>query len=130
MKTPILFFIVLLLCVEETHAQPVATNRVLELDSSDSYVELPPNLLAGAREMTFEAWLKSDQLFDRPSIVFSYGETSRFFSFAGTGRNNIGCALVASSGLVSGSGAGLANTIEVQQWYHVAAVASTNGMLV
>ena len=111
------------------HAQPAAANRVLELDSSDSYVELPPNLLAGAREMTFEAWLKWDQLFDRVATVFSYGETSQVFSFAGTGRNNIGCALFDSSGVVSGSGAGLANTIEVQQWYHLAAVASTNGML-
>jgi len=111
------------------HAQPAAANHVLELDSSDSYVELPPNLLAGAREMTFEAWLKSDQLFDRIATVFSYGETSRFFGFGGTGRNNIGCALVDSFGVVSGSGAGLANTIELHQWYHLAAVASTNGML-
>lgn len=112
------------------HAQPAAANRVLELDSSDSYVELPPNLLAGAREMTFEAWLKSDQLFDRVATVFSYGETSRRFHFGLPGRNDIGCALLDSSGVVRGAGARLVNTIEVQQWSHLAAVASTNGMLV
>jgi len=122
--------LLLLLSAWGLHAQPAAANHVLELDGSDSYVELPPNLLADAREMTFEAWLKSDQEFDRPSTVFSYGETSRFFNYGGGDRNNIGGTLVGSSGLVSGSFAALANTIEVQQWYHVAAVASTNGMLV
>ncbi|MEI8259779.1 MAG: LamG domain-containing protein, partial [Deltaproteobacteria bacterium] len=110
-------------------AQPAATNRVLELDGSASYVELPPNLLAGAREMTVEAWLKWDQLSELPSVTFSYGEISGWFLVGSADRNNIGCGLIGSAGLIGGSGAGLANILELHQWYHVAAVASTNGIL-
>ena len=114
------------------NSQPASlTNRVLELDGPASYVELPPNLLEGAREMTFEAWLKWDQLFDGFSTAFSYGEISRFFHIYSRYRSNIGCNWggTGSSGMLSGSHAGLANIIESHQWYHLAVVGGTNGML-
>ncbi|MSU36744.1 MAG: hypothetical protein EXS36_16930 [Pedosphaera sp.] len=44
--------------VATLHAQPAATNHVLELDGKDSYVELPPNVFNGLTEATVEAWVK------------------------------------------------------------------------
>lgn len=41
------------------HAQPATSpNRVLELDGTDSHVELPPDLFADVTRSTFEAWVK------------------------------------------------------------------------
>ena len=54
-----------------------ATNRVLTLNgSTNSFVELPPDLLAGAHEMTFEAWLKWDEFGNHPT-AFASGDRSR-----------------------------------------------------
>ena len=43
------------------HAQPVA-NRVLQLDGTNSYVELPDNLLANLDAVTVEMWVRAEDL--------------------------------------------------------------------
>ena len=57
-----------------------ATNGVLRLAGTNSFVELPQNLLAGARELTFEAWLKWDES-DYYPTVFALGEPSQNLVF-------------------------------------------------
>jgi hypothetical protein len=43
-------------------AQPPGTNRVLELDGKDSYVELPPDTFKGLTNATVEGWVQWDRL--------------------------------------------------------------------
>ena len=56
------------------HAQPSATNRVLELDGKGSYVQLPPGIFKELTESTVEGWVKWD----------SFRRWSRFFDFGAT----------------------------------------------
>jgi hypothetical protein len=66
----------------------VAANRALQLDgSTNSFVELPSNLLPGARELTFEAWLKWDEFGFHPT-AFDLGSPSRNLLFALGDINN------------------------------------------
>jgi hypothetical protein len=44
--------------------------------STNSFVELPPDLLAGAQGITFEAWLKWDAFGNHP-MAFHLGYLSR-----------------------------------------------------
>jgi hypothetical protein len=55
------------------HAQPAATNRVLDLDGKGGYVELPPNIFNDLKEATVEAWVKWRS--------FPTNEWARFFSY-------------------------------------------------
>ena len=56
-------------------AQQVFTNRVLEVDGTGGYVELPPNIFNDLTEATVEMWVKWRSFpTNDPSRVFSYGE--------------------------------------------------------
>lgn len=68
------FTLVGLLLACTLHAQPIATNHVLELDGNGSYVELPPNLFEGIQDFTIEGWVKWGR----------FGSWSRFFDFGST----------------------------------------------
>jgi len=57
-------------------AQPSAspaTNRVLELDGTNSFVELPPGIFNELDEATVEGWVKWER----------FRNMSRFFDFGG-----------------------------------------------
>jgi PAS domain S-box-containing protein len=60
--------------VQPTAAEPspAGTNRVLELDGTNSWVELPPNIFTNLTEATVEVWVKWDR-FQRYSRVFEFG---------------------------------------------------------
>src|SRR5437016_14199802 len=65
---------VCLLAAFSLGAQPSpspATNRVLELDGTNSFVELPANAFTNLDEVTVEGWVKWE----------SFGSMSRFFDF-------------------------------------------------
>src|SRR3989454_6853233 len=62
------------------HAQPTATNRVLELDGEGSYVELPPNIFNDLDEATVEAWVRWDDFSGPGKRVFNYGDALRDMS--------------------------------------------------
>src|SRR5881394_3954706 len=62
------------------HAQPSATNRVLELDGTGGYVELPPNVFNDLEEATVEAWVRWDDFSGESKRVFNYGDARRDFS--------------------------------------------------
>ncbi len=93
-------------------------------------MELPQNLLAGARELTFEAWLKWDES-DHYPTVFALGEPSQNLVFVmDTGnKNREAFGLQYENGsVIRPSWVGSPDPLELHQWRHVAAVASTNGM--
>ncbi len=53
-------------------SQPAETNRVLELDGNDSWIELPADRLKDVKdELTVEGWIRWERL----------GNWSRFFDF-------------------------------------------------
>src|SRR5439155_1040751 len=52
------FFVALFAQLAPLQAQAVVTNRVLELDGKDGYVELPPRMFEGLHEATVEGWVK------------------------------------------------------------------------
>src|SRR2546427_10005495 len=59
------------------HAQPSATNRVLELDGNGSYVELPANIFNDLTEATVEGWVMWERI----------GRWSRFYGYGGERRS-------------------------------------------
>ncbi len=104
-----------------------ATNRVLTLNgSTNSFVELPPDLLAGAQEMTFEAWLKWDAFGNHPT-AFHLGYPSRRLILAIGNDNNEAFGLDSDAGAIWPSFV-YSGLIELHQWRHVAGVVSTNGL--
>ncbi len=71
---------VCLLAAFSAGAQPApspAANRVLELDGTNSAVELPPNIFSGLDQATIETWVKFRDLSN--SRFYSYGASSRTF---------------------------------------------------
>src|ERR1041385_5342553 len=57
------------------HAQPTErSNRVLDLDGNDSYVELPQNIFNDLENATIEAWVKFNT--DASMRFYSYGEAN------------------------------------------------------
>jgi signal transduction histidine kinase/CheY-like chemotaxis protein/ligand-binding sensor domain-containing protein/protocatechuate 3,4-dioxygenase beta subunit len=106
--------------------------RVLELDGAGGRVELPPNLLSNRTEATIEGWVK----------WAGFASYSRAFSF-GEGANRV---LVSNGGVVEsslylgldqqnadaaggwvGKGFHAPNTLQLDQWIHVAAVFAPAG---
>jgi len=61
--------------IEQSPLTSVATNRVLDLDGTNSFVELPPNMFNDLDEATIETWAKVE--------VFTAGFATRFFNYGG-----------------------------------------------
>src|SRR5882724_13575286 len=57
-----------------------AQNRVLELDGTGGYVELPPNIFNDLDEATVEAWVRWDDFSGTPKRLFNYGDALRDMS--------------------------------------------------
>ncbi|MSU62494.1 MAG: response regulator [Pedosphaera sp.] len=124
--TRLFMVLLLLLSVWGLHAQPAATNRVLELDGKDSYVELPPNIFNGLEEATVEGWMKWQSL----------GNWSRFFDF-GTNSQTMLVTIVESTTQLDFeiyAPAGSQHKISAPgmvrpgEWCHIAAVSGKSGM--
>ncbi len=103
-----------------------ATNGALRLDGTNSFLELPPDLLAGAQEVTFEAWLKWDAFGNHPT-AFHLGYPSRSLILATGNDNNVAFGLSTDVGAIFPSFV-YSSPIELHQWCHVAGVVSTNGL--
>ena len=106
---------------------PPAPNRVLQLDGTNSYVELPPHILDGLKEATIEGWVKWRRFKDWP----------RFFTF-GTGENRVGVMAGNDTNRVDliidekvnpwvGQNIVSDNAMTAGEWVHVACVFTTNG---
>ncbi len=121
------FFVGLFYLLSPLHAQPAATNRVLDLDGKDSYVELPPNIFNDLDEATVEAWVRWRS--------FPTTEWSRFFSY-GKQYQDTGIEASIEGGLhffISEAQSRLTSirvpsAIRTNEWYHLAAVSGRGGM--
>jgi len=72
------FSLLLLLSQPSTlHSQPAApTNRVLHLDGTNSYVQLPPNIFDSLTQATVEGWVKWNSMRSNDRF-FDFGERNR-----------------------------------------------------
>src|SRR5262249_22810639 len=108
-----------------------ATNRVLRLKNSPSYIEFPPHVFDHLTEATVEAWVKWDRI--KQTHFFAYGDfpPPKMF-YVGTRGDPIGKADDLSVGIINGFEdrhyVKLAHGVTAGSWRHVAAVASSRGM--
>ena len=139
--TTILVGVCLLLLLERStlNAQPLATapstlnaqfstNRVLDLDGKDSYVELPPNIFNDLTEATVEGWVKWR----------SFGSASRFFDFGAKWHamfvwnfgptSDLGFRFHLVEGWGTEHDARIPGLLQLDQWCHIAAVSGKRGM--
>jgi hypothetical protein len=108
------------------HAQPSATNQVLELDGNGSYVQLPPGIFKELTESTVEGWVKWD----------SFRRWSRFFDFGATWNGMSLTHLETTSDLLfqlfapdhSGHNIRVPGILQTNRWCHIAAVTGPGGM--
>ena len=102
-------------------------NRVLDLDGSNSYVELPPHLLDGLHAATIEGWVKWRRFNGWPK-VFGFGKGENAVGLmAANDTNRI--SLVVDEKLNSWVGVGIGhdNAMAAGEWVHVACVFANNG---
>ena len=108
------------------HAQPASvTNYVLELDGTNSYVELPPNIFNHLTNATVEGWVKWKSL----------RRLSRFFDF---GRENQSMLLSYSPdtflrydhhrSMTDIDFIAVPQVLRTGEWVHLAAVSGSRGM--
>jgi len=123
-------FLVLLSPPSTLHSQPAPpSNRVLELDGTGGYAELPPNIFNELTEATIEAWVRWDNL---------EGETKRAFNYGGgAGLADISIANIDGNALwfVCADGARrvihqivVPGVLQTGRWVHVAGVTGPGGM--
>jgi hypothetical protein len=99
---------------------------VLNLDGTNSFVELPPNIFKDLTNATVEAWVKWNRLDDYQSF-FSYGGeqndfTIRFHKDDAERNLTFGIAAPNWTTLTVGY------LLQTNQWVHVAASAGEGGM--
>jgi signal transduction histidine kinase/ligand-binding sensor domain-containing protein/CheY-like chemotaxis protein len=117
------------------HGQSAATNRVLELDGTGGYVELPPNIFNDLDEATVEAWVRWDDFSGEPQRVFNYGDARRDITISSTlsgpglwfvlgdARQELHDRAIALLHEIA-----VPNLLRPHQWCHVAAVSGKSGM--
>jgi signal transduction histidine kinase/CheY-like chemotaxis protein/ligand-binding sensor domain-containing protein/protocatechuate 3,4-dioxygenase beta subunit len=100
-----------------------ATNRVLQLDGTNSYVALPPGFFAGLQAATVEGWVRWDS-FRGNSHFFEFegARTSLYLDNLGEGG---GLGLVFSR--TRGAAMRTSPRLGLNQWGHLAAVWTTTG---
>jgi len=110
--------------------QPAATNRVLELDGTGGYVELPPNIFNDLDEATVEAWVRWDDFSGSYKRVFNYGDALRDMSITSF-KDSTGLSFVVAGATGTTTDLHWINVegfLRPQQWCHVAGVSGKGGM--
>lgn len=111
----------------------VVENRVLELDGSGSYVELPPDIFRDLQEVTVEVWTKWAR-FNRYSRVFEFGAAQNSMSLFNHGteadlRFNLYPTFMADSRTDRFNYVARASgVLRSNEWMHIATVAGPGGM--
>ena len=125
----VLLLLLLLLSLAPLHAQPAATNRVLDLDGTSGYVELPPNIFNHLEAATVEGWIKWRR-FVHFSRFFDSGMTGRSFDLTQLGaKGELDLAFEIYAAAPEGDhGILAANVLRTNQWLHIAAVSGKGGM--
>ena len=116
--------LVLLLLAALTGA---AQTRVLELDGTNSFVELPPNIFNNLEQATIEMWVKWERLGGPGwNRAFNYGGASRDVSIGTLDADSLWFVVVdPQRGLQSVT---VPSLLRTGDWCHVAAVSGKGGM--
>jgi len=119
-----------LLAAVRLDAQPFSSNRVLELDGTGGYVELPPNIFNDLDEATVEAWVRWDDFNGEGKRLFNYGDALHDMSLLSQYNSTELRFVVADP---SGKLADLhwimvGDILRPRQWCHVAGVSGKGGM--
>jgi signal transduction histidine kinase/DNA-binding response OmpR family regulator/ligand-binding sensor domain-containing protein len=121
--------------IPNLHAQTVSTtNYVLDLDGTNSYVELPPKMFDGLPALTVEAWVRWDGFYGPgDALFFCFGDENQSF-FVGNDSNTsqLKFALYDLGGgrhPLQGTGDHLKlRLLAEREWCHIAAVSGPGGM--
>src|SRR5258708_4344809 len=104
-----------------------AQNRVLELDGTNSFVELPPNIFNDLTEATVEGWVKWESFGRGWNRFFNYGaamhdvsvaveaDTRRLYFFIGDDQKGLQRLIAA-------------DLVRTGEWCHIAATSGKSGM--
>ncbi len=103
-----------------------ATNRVLQLDGKDSFVELPPGLCNDLEEGTFEGWFNW-QSFQDNSHLFEFGSNEHGLVVNNRGPSTELGGVIRTKG-VGAQHFGSGHPLQAGQWCHVAVVAGASGL--
>ena len=110
--------------VHPLHAQPAAAaNRVLQLDGTKSYLELPPNTFDSLTEATVEGWVKWEQL-RRTDRFFDFGDHDREM-YVRPDEQQLIFLIVAPDGTRHRTA--VAGILRSNEWFHIAAVSGPGG---
>ena len=101
-----------------------AENRVLELDGTNSYVELPANLLANLDEATIEMWARVGDLRKAPFIQFGAAGNEMYLGLPG---GNDALKLLYTDGANTRNRIQKAGLVGSNRWFHVAVVLTGTG---
>src|SRR5436190_8167819 len=105
------------------HAQPSASNRVLELDGNRSYVELPSNIFNDLTEATVEGWVMWERL-GQWSRFYGYGDENHSLSIVNRENStDLRFQLFPEGDVVLAPG-----VMQTSRWIHLAAVSGSRGM--
>src|SRR5437868_764552 len=96
-------------------------NRVLELDGTGGYVELPANIFNDLTDATVEAWVRWDDFSGEFKRIFNYGDALQDFTI-GTERDSQTLWFVVADPQRQLHTISVPNFLRVRQWCHVAAV--------
>ncbi|MCW5554050.1 MAG: response regulator [Verrucomicrobiae bacterium] len=133
MKTTRLLVLGLLLAVAvPVHGQPADApdpNRVLELDGTNSYVQLPDDIFNTFTEGTVEAWVYPND-WNGYQRFFNFGEFQHDMGVGRPWNQSAGLQFfisqVNAGGLVSETV--LRSSVPAREWLHLAAVSGPGGM--
>ena len=114
------------------HAQPAfaqsfgaaspATNRVLELDGKDSFVELPNAVFEKLDDATVEGWVKWER-FAAHSRFFDFGEPTRSIAVKNQfGSSELVFDLIPDASTVNQYQIRIPGLLQLDQWCHIAAI--------
>jgi PAS domain S-box-containing protein len=123
--------LLLLLSACGLHAQPAASNRVLELDGNGSYVQLPPHIFDPLTNATVEAWVQWQNFGPGDSMPFCFGgEKEGMFLANHQGTPQLKFVIYDAQGRRFGPPPNNAPTVVglLNQWVHLAAVSGAWGM--
>jgi Concanavalin A-like lectin/glucanases superfamily len=109
------------------YSQPASlTNRVLELDGTNSFVELPPNIFTNLTEATVEGWVKWRD-FRNMSRFFDFGDVWHSLNVQNRLRDGmLYFEVVPDTDEVHSLS--VAGILHSNEWVHVAAVSGKPGM--
>ena len=102
--------------------------RILQLDGTNSFVELPVNIFNDLNEATVEAWVKWES-FRFHSRVFDFGETYQDMNVQNRERSpNLRFEISDTPGREHTTFIEIQNSLRTNQWFHIAAVSGPAGM--